>query len=652
MSLVTCLPADVWMNIFIFLPQKSRPILSNVCALFDNVVHERLAWNLTGVPLTQKQVEIILESASKRNYEQFLVMFIRQCPKSLTSSSLSSSGKKGHACLLSAFFQSGCVESDDFYKPLAQAAFEGNTEVISLFLKNMWQNDRGNQHAAIVALKNKQSDFVKALIENQTLSKESMASILHNAITQKEYEVVASVLDLNYCHPEAMTDAIVQAAQDGALEILTLIISKDVCSEQDTDLGLAAAAENNRYECVELFIRKNRYTSTGKERAALQAVAAGHLLIVQYLYGALQDNEALVIAARKNRTPIVAYLLKAFAFGEETKEALKAAAESGSLESFNALKSVWHESDFLKKCKDEIALLAAKNGHLSILEAMNQKQYSQEVVHAAIFHNHPLVVKSCIEKKWVKEIPFDDLLESIKRGDFAIVDCLLNSCFQTLTPIQRYTLFNYAIIFFNISILRVIIEGPHFDSGKSDFKSLCGNKINRILIEASARGFFDTVKKLDPTWLSQSAKKTAFKAAVRNNQVDLVKFMLENSWVKEVPMLDWMAPLQNGCDEIVQVLMTHPSFQSSKDDFYSLLEYVTKYERPDLLKALLQDPRFDRLSFRQIGTLFSLSKTNVGNAIRQALQKSRRGYEFSSYAFIRVIGRILAWRFSILRQNG
>jgi ankyrin repeat protein len=453
MSLAICLPADVWMNIFFFLPQTSRPILSNVCALFDAVVHERLPWNLAGVPLSQKQVEIILESASKRNYQQFLVMFIQQCPKWLTSSSLSSSGKKGHACLLSAFFKSGCVESDDFYKPLAQAAFEGNTEVIALFIKNMWQNDRGNQNAAIVALKNNQNDFVKTLIENQTLSKESVASILHNAIKDKECGVVASVLDLNYCHPETMTDAIVQAAQDGALEILTLVISRDVCSEQGTDLGLAAAAENNRLECVQLFIEKKRFTLSGKKRAALQAVAAGHLQIVQYLYDPSQGDEALVIAARKNRTPIVDYLLKEFALGEGMKEALKAAAESGSLESFNALKS-----EFLNECKDEIALLAAKNGHLSILEAMNQKQYSQKVVHAAIFHNHPLVVKSCIEKKWVKELPFDDLLESIKRGDFAIVACLLNSCFKTLTYTQRYTLFNYAITFFNIFILRVIIE--------------------------------------------------------------------------------------------------------------------------------------------------------------------------------------------------
>ena len=335
--------------------------------------------------------------------------------------------------------------------------------------------------------------------------------------------------------------------------------------------------------------------------------------------------------------------------------AVQAAAESGSLESLQALLNT---NSCSSEALEKAAKLAAKNGHLPVVEALNPPGYSATVLlvilQEAVSHNQRTVVEAFIQKKWVKEIPFNFILTPIQGGHVKMVDLLLQSpSFQNLSQIECFALFNRAALFFHMPVMQLLFKSPYFNTIASDLKSLLDKKLPLMLQLAAKEGSAGVIQKLKPSWFTQTNRRAALKTALRANQPSAVEALLAPGWTtSNITLQEMIIPLQKGFSQILQLLLnTSHSKGLSSDDFYSLLHHAIQQSQLPVLNILLQDPRFSRLKFSHIQALSSLSKNTP---VRGVLLASRRGYEFSDYFLIRFIGKGLSltrWLFAIIRQK-
>jgi hypothetical protein len=662
------LTPDAWSRIFLFSSPGALHQLSQVSKLFDSIFHERYPWQSyfgKAWRFTDTQVGVILKSASEKQYLQFLVTFIQSAHSKnrwTLSHELSEAGGQNNTVLTQAFFQSGCFEKADFYKCLNNAAHSGHVNIAQVFIHNGWDLEEGATNAVCAALKEKKTDFVKVFIETTPFSFLSMDIILMKAVKKKDVEVVKAILDQGYCQPTGIQEALIQAATEDAVEIMQFCIACDCCPEEAYNRALSAAAEHNQLESVRVLVEKCRFSLSGLGKGVVQASTNGHLEVVKYLIetGKCQQSAqgtALVVAARNHHLPVVLYFIQHDP-EQSLIPAVQAAVDSGDLRVLQVLLATGR-CVFLPEDLEQFARLAAEKGYLPILEAFDPPSFSDTTLMTAlggaVYHNQLAIVKGFIQKKWVKQIPFDFILHPITKGYHEMVELLLNTdSFHNLTEVECYSMFNQTSLFLHIPVLEVLLESPYFEVIAPSLQTLMKKNIHLILQVAAKEGRAKVINQLDSSWFTEIARHAALKTALRFNQHTVVKKLLDRGWIKTVTIQDLIAPLQKGCDESIQVVLNSPQTKDlSLDDFYFLLNYVTKQERLTILDTLLQSPRFMHLKHSQIQTLAFLAKSAINAQIHTTFVVSRRGYEFSRFLFVRMWGRLLSfarWLYSLVAQ--
>ena len=637
MALIANLSQDGWSRIFLVSSRTELYRLSQVCKAFDEIFHERYPWQYaftTSIRFQNAQESIVLQNASAKNYHQFLVVFIQHVPQLSIESTLSEAGSRGDATLIQAFFQSKKAEPSNFYRALNHAAFHGHVNIAQVFISNSWNLSLNT--VICTALQQQKTDFVKIFIENNTFSSASMALILLDSVKQKNVSIVRTILDQKYCDPSGIRAAIKQAAADGQVDVIEMLLQTDYCTEDAYDGALAAAAQNNQLPSMKLLVEKKRVSIDGIEQALIAASAEGHLDLVNYLIATNKcrptaKTTAITIASRKNHLELVKSLIKN---ASDLSPPLQAAAESGHLEVFQALLTAGTYSQENLKAT---AKLAAKNGRLAILEALKLFQYSD--LQVAVDHNQYAIVQAFIQNKWIQQIPFDVILNPIKEGYHETVELLLKSdSFQNLLPLECFTMFNQAIVFLNILVMKVLLRSQYFETIAPNLKALMGEKIDLVLQLAAKEGSDEVINKLNPQWYTAQARSKALKTALRSNQSKAVQALCGPQWITTITIKDLIFPLQKGFDEVASVLIAHSTL--THDDLYTLLHYATKHERLHVLQHLIKNRYFNQLKNGQIQTLATLSKNTINPQIRTALLTSTRGYEFSDYFLVRCFGKL------------